>query len=193
MSRFIRAKNATLKRLFLGRPNDSLEGRFMAVPSGIDQGVLLGFVVIFARFELALKNAGFYCRPQQKPEGHPPDAKPDWDKFALSLRPIFKPQANDTLKESYEYLISNPPWRQVVINGALMWSADYAPSTCSVAEHLLLLIRGLRNNLFHGVSFSTVQGYDAETTKNLLRASIVVLTECLRLSPGVRVAFEEIS
>ena len=157
----------------------------------IDRDVLLDFFVTFACFELALKNAGFFQqRPQSNPL-YPPDARPDWDTFAVSLRSVFSSKANAELHEACEYLLSNPPWREVIVNGVLMWRADGPPLGLLIGEAVLLLIRRLRNNLFHGGSFSPVQGYDTLTTESLLRASVLVLVECLQLSPKVRAAFED--
>ncbi len=55
-------------------------------PAGINQTVLLKFFLTFARFEFALKNAGFFQRPRNINPADPPDAHPDWDCFAASIR-----------------------------------------------------------------------------------------------------------
>jgi len=53
---------------------------------GVDQGELLDFFLTFARFEYALKAAGFF-RPRTQHRTRPdepeeyPDAEPDWSHF----------------------------------------------------------------------------------------------------------------
>ena len=157
----------------------------------IDREALLDFFVTFARVELALKSAGFFQHHPCPDPTDPPDASPDWDKFAISLRTVFCKDVNPNLYAACEDILLNPPWREVICNDSSMWRADPPPQELTPVESLLLSIRRLRNNLFHGASFSSVQGYDLTTTENLLKASVIVLKECLRVSPTVQKEYED--
>lgn len=157
----------------------------------MDGAALLDFFLTFARLELALKSAGFFQHHPWPDLTDPPDASPDWDKFAVSLRNVFRKDVNSNLSTACEDIVLNPPWREVICNDSLLWRADPPPQGLTPVESLLLSIRRLRNNLFHGASFNSVQGYDFRTTENLLKASVVVLKECVRLSPAVQKEYED--
>jgi len=57
----------------------------------------------------------------------------------------------------------------------------------------LRMVRSIRNNLFHGGKYNIEVHEDTDRTEHLLRSSLVVLEECLELSPEVRLHFEEAS
>ncbi|MBP6003683.1 MAG: hypothetical protein KA746_09645 [Pyrinomonadaceae bacterium] len=132
----------------------------------------------FSRFEYALKAAGFHTG-----EG---EAKADWRNFALSIeKDLANPEGN--LKAAIEYILTQPPRKQVIRNGLLEWDPS-APTTNSQADLILLYIRRIRNNLFHGGKFNG-HWFDPPRSAELLRSSLTVLDACLEASTDVRVAF----
>jgi hypothetical protein len=144
----------------------------------IDRDLLFEFFVVFSKFEFALKHSAFLI-------GDASRAEPNWDGFAASLRNSFQASASSQLKEACEYLLLNPPMKQVVVSGKLAWSSN-APDSLSEAERLLLLVRRVRNNLFHGGKFSAGCFEDTPRQECLLKSTLIILAECLRLSPEVR-------
>lgn len=84
----------------------------------INRELLLNFFLTFSRFEYALKVSNFLKRPNPSVNNalRPPDAQPDWDRFAISLQSTFQKDKNDQLLEASEYIIESPPWKQVIVN-----------------------------------------------------------------------------
>jgi hypothetical protein len=149
----------------------------------IDRNLLLKFFVVFSKFELALKNSTFVV-------GNDRRADPNWDCFGRSLRHAFRTNWNPALAEACDCLLLNPPMKQVVLDKRLAWSTVGPDQRLSDIEQLLLLIRHVRNNLFHGGKFNTEVFEDTERQGRLLESSLVVLAECLRLSPQVKSMFD---
>jgi hypothetical protein len=135
---------------------------------------LLDFFLTFSRFEFALKAAGFFKRPnpERQDARRPTDAKPDWDKFAVSLRSSFQPHATDALREAFEYIQNSPPQKQVIVNNSVDWKTPVMPEHESEVEFLLRMVRSVRNNLFHGGKHNIKK---TERTELLLRHSLTIL------------------
>jgi len=156
-----------------------------------DKDLLLEFFLTFSCFEFALKSSGMY-----KPSGRNDDpntgyrAEPDWDNFARNLRGSLQANSSPQLAEACEYLLLNPPWREVVANATLMWDGTAESDTLSEVEKLIRYVRRVRNNLFHGGKFSTLPVSDRRRNAELMQYSLVVLRECLRLSDSVRAEYE---
>jgi hypothetical protein len=136
---------------------------------------------VFARFEYALKAAGFHIGNENE------EAKPDWRSFAESVPDAFKNLQNEDLKESIRYIKAHPPKKQVIQGGNLAWS-DVVPATNLESDLILLYVRRVRNNLFHGGKFNG-RWFDPERSKLLLRHCLTILNACLDVSPSVREAY----
>lgn len=156
-----------------------------------NRDLLLNFFLTFSCFEFALKSSGM-CRPPGRNDD--PNmgyrAEPDWDNFARSLRDSFQTTSSPRLAEACHYLLLNPPWREVVANGTLMWDAAAENDALSDIEKLIRYIRRIRNNLFHGGKFSTLPVLNRRRNAELMEYSLVVLEECLRLSDPIRAEYE---
>ena len=100
---------------------------------------------MFARFEYALKAAGYH-------EGNG-EAKPDWRRFAESIPDIFDNPSTLELQTAIDYLEQHPPKKQVVKDNVLEWQVS-RPSTNLKSDLILLYVRRVRNNLFHGGKFN---------------------------------------
>lgn len=103
------------------------------------------FFRMFARMEYALKSAGFH-----NGEGR---AEADWGAFALSIEQHLQDPQSDEVREAKAYLLTRPPKKQIIKNGLLQWSDSRATSD-SEADLVLLYVRRVRNNLFHGGKFN---------------------------------------
>ncbi|MFQ5882517.1 MAG: hypothetical protein ACE5I9_08620 [Candidatus Methylomirabilales bacterium] len=149
----------------------------------IDRDLLLEFFLHFSRFEFALKTAGFA-------HGDLDSVHPSWDDFAVSIRDQFDKSVNTKLLEACNYILDDPPRKQVLLNGGLAWKTQAQPLGQSEVEFLLRMVRCIRNNLFHGGKHNVALHEDRVRSETLLRNSLVILDECLRLSPDVKRAFD---
>jgi hypothetical protein len=140
----------------------------------IDEKLVLEFLYTFSRFEYALKRAGY----------HSPDGKAalaDWDGFENVLTGL--PAADLTpVLASGDYILAKPPKKQVVASGGLSWE-ESAP-TASQIKMLIIYIRRIRNNLFHGGKFPEGPVHDVARDTDLLRSGVSVLKALLKI-PGL--------
>ena len=159
----------------------------------VDLELLLNFFLTFSRFEYALKASGLFKRTnsQRNDALRPPEAQPDWDTFAVSLRCVFQSDRTETLKQACEFILDSPPLKQVIINDAVSWETPVRPSHELDVEFLLRMVRCVRNNLFHGGKHNNEVHEDNERAEMLLKSSLTILDECLALAPNVKYAFDE--
>lgn len=143
--------------------------------------LVLQFFVAFSRFEYALKRCQ-YVRGQR---GY---ANPNWDKFAASIEVQFDMNKAGELKRAVDFLLDHPPKKQVVLGGQLAW-VDSEQGNTPLAQWLSILVRIVRNNLFHGEKMRLVMGMDSERGRKLVRSSLVVLLFWLDLDPELNRIF----
>src|SRR5204862_4830126 len=99
----------------------------------------------FSRFECAMKRSGFLKSDRFG------GAKPDWTKFSASLGGHLSTSSDPKFQAARVNLLSAPPKRQVVIDDReIGWADNLRRSNETDDEHLLRLVRTVRNNLFHG-------------------------------------------
>lgn len=139
--------------------------------------LVVDFFVIFARFEYALKRLG-YIQPNKS------YVSPDWGAFARDFPPTFDPHRTPELMAATTYLHEHPPHQQVYRNQTLAWKPRKQDTHLTLTS-LLQTIRNVRNNLFHGGKFPSGPVGDPARNQQLLSASMIVLTECLRLHPAL--------
>jgi len=131
----------------------------------------------FARIEYALKATKFHYG-----DG---DARPNWNKFASSVRGVLE---NDpAIAVAIKYMSEKPPKKQIILNDYLQWE-DVTPNASKTHEILSCVLR-VRNNLFHGGKFNG-RWFKPERSKELLLHSLSILDACLLASPRVKEAFE---
>ena len=149
----------------------------------INKHLLLEFFLVLSRMEYALKATGFLLGSER-------GVKPNWDNFAQEIRDSFNKELNLELLKACNYYLNNPPEKQVVIDGSLYWSA-LMPNNPSEIEQLLILVRRVRNNLFHGGKYNR-QGSD-ETARNesLLRYGITIVKASAALMRNVDDAYRD--
>jgi hypothetical protein len=149
----------------------------------IDRKVLLEFFLTFSRFEYALKAAGYAFERNGT-------VNPDWRRFELELISIFNMRNNDKLITASNYFFDNPPFKQVLHNGKLAWESQCPNQNESDIQFLLRMVKCVRNNLFHGGKHNNWLHEDKQRTETLLCNSLIILNECLRLSPQVKNRFD---
>lgn len=150
-----------------------------------NRDLVITFFIAFSRFEYALKEEGFVNRNQDK-------VTANWDQFATSIRASFRPDRTPELQAAVDYLHDSPPRKQIVQGGTrLGWSPSRYPENTPLIHELLLSIRTVRNNLFHGAKFQEIlhENHSNDRNQLLLQSSLIILEECLRLSTPVRRTF----
>lgn len=133
----------------------------------------------FARMEYALKAAGYH-------RGDGP-AKPDWDRLGRDCDQCFRETNSPELRAAIDYIMDEPPRKQVIEEGRLAWKEVVAHGQTR-GEQLLVYIRRIRNNLFHGGKFNG-HWFASERSKTLLCHSLTVLRACRDACPLVANAF----
>lgn len=148
----------------------------------LDHDLLLEFFVTFARFEFALKDAGFFTGDIQR-------VSPDWTRFGRSLD-LNTARLHSECAAAIDYFSLHPPWRQVVAGDGLGWDSAVGFTTLERMDQVLDLVRRVRNNLFHGGKFNDDGHSDPGRNELLLRSGLAILHRCLEMSPSVATAYE---
>ncbi len=130
----------------------------------------------FAAAEHDLKAMGFIRRGSE-------DAQADWDEFARAIKRRFRVDRPVQIAKAWQFLTGNPPRKQVIRDGRLEWLAVARPAGLSDAEYGLLLVRRVRNNLFHGGKFIVGGTRQPDRDRELVDASFRILEFARGLSP----------
>ena len=139
------------------------------------------FLGVFARFEFALKATRFAC-------GDTSQVNPDWDTFAGEIDTKFNLVKDEEFKEAANCLLCFPPKKQVLSGKTIKWLDSPPDPHLPRAQRVILMVRRVRNNLFHGGKFPTPDG-NMERDTALVSHSLVVLRTCLRLNHEVEAAY----
>jgi hypothetical protein len=132
---------------------------------------------VFARFEYALKDAGFGRA------GRRDVVEVAWNTFAnegLTSHFMEKVIAEGIAPT----LLTRPPSHQVLKGGALEWQEAVPPAT---VQDLLGAVCRVRNNLVHGGKHGDE---DADRNEALVAEALAVLMEALHANEDVRYRFE---
>ncbi len=149
-----------------------------------EPALVLEFLATFARFEYALKRSATYLNDTA-------DASPNWDAFAKAIKADFATATavDPRVGEAARYLRDHPPKKQIrKDDGTLGWK-DGGIDGDSVS--VLLAVRRVRNNLFHGGKFADGPISEVARDTELLKHSLQILRHCSRLDRDVQLHFEE--
>lgn len=159
--------------------------RLVGFPLGehLDHELIFKFFATFSRFEYALKRANF-----RKPGAKNEPADPDWDAFALKIAASFgnRRQKDGALDVAIDVLVADPPKKQT---HDMRWIAVEPQGDPAGAPNVLLMVRRIRNNLFHGGKARAV--HEVERDNILVKNALVVLDHALACDDDVRGMFEE--
>jgi hypothetical protein len=145
---------------------------------------VIEFFVVFSRFEYALLRAGYIS-------GDCHGVLANWDRFASEANQRFNPDATAALKRSTSYLLTHPPRKQVNEEGHLAWSDGFPVVNQPRLLRLSLLVRRIRNNLFHGEKLNDLlEGYSSRNLE-LIGSALTVLYACVDLNDTVRDFFRQ--
>ena len=138
----------------------------------VPRELTLEFLATFARFEFALKKAGY---------AHGDDSKvsPDWDSFANDVAKLDAATLAPALN-ACQYLQQHPPKKQVLTNGSLGWVARQGTTGSAIGD-VLRSVRTVRDNVFHGGKFPDGMVTDPLRDEQLIRDCVAVLKGLLEL------------
>jgi hypothetical protein len=143
---------------------------------------VIEFSVAFSRFEYALTEAGYVAGDCHRVQA-------DWDTFACESDQRFDPDATPSLKQAVTYLLTYPPRKQIYVDGHTEWSIAAPPQTDPLLKRLLVLVRRVRNNLFHGDKLNDLLERYSERNLELIRSSVTVRYFCVDLNDRVQANF----
>ncbi len=138
----------------------------------VPRALTLEFLATFARFEFALKKAGYV-------KGDDSRVSPDWDSFAGDVAKLDAALLAPALN-ACPYLQQHPPKKQILQNGQLRWT-DRQGISGSAIGNVLLSIRTVRNNVFHGGKFPDGPVAEPLRDEQLIRDCLAVLEALLQL------------
>jgi hypothetical protein len=140
------------------------------------------FLAVFARCEFALKVGGFA-------RGDETRVDPDWDGFARAIGTQFDRSHDPRSKIAAAYLLEHPPKKQVLVDGRVEWRDAPLDKNLTCTEQLLLAVRRVRNNLFHGGKFLPAHQQGSDRDRLLVQHSLTVLRTYVGLHPRVLDAY----
>lgn len=153
--------------------------------NSVDEELLLEFFKTFAKFEFALKASPFRC---ERGGG----VEPDWESFIDSIADVFNKNANHEIKEACDYILNDPPKRQVLKNNKIVWVKPNCPqNTRDKNKFLLKMVKQIRNNLFHGGKHDSEFPNNSERKTILLKSGLTILSYCLSLNDQLDYYFKD--
>jgi hypothetical protein len=150
----------------------------------VNEKLLLKFFLTFSKFEYALKESGFYRRSRYD------NAEPYWNNFIESIEALFDKDFNDELKDACDFILINPPRKQVVKANFIMWETQSQPRNESETKFLIDMVKSIRNHLFHGAKFGEGLHDDSEGVTKLLESALIILKYTLSLNEHLKNNYE---
>ncbi|RUO38632.1 hypothetical protein CWE13_03020 [Aliidiomarina shirensis] len=142
------------------------------------------FLAVFARMEYALKATRFAV-------GNRREVSASWDRFANVANERFYAESSEDLKVAVEYLWNSPPRKQFLSEGGRVRFRDFEIDPDQSQLHqLILMVRTVRNNLFHGGKHIPDGEVEPGRNQSLVHYSLILLRECTQLVDDVRDAYE---
>jgi hypothetical protein len=143
------------------------------------------FLAVFSRMEYALKATGTYAM-----DGGRGKAAANWDTFANRIDKMFCALADQDLKVAVDYLLNKPPRKQVYEKGTVRFRDQKIDKAQATTQQTLLMVRTVRNNLFHGGKYLVGDEKEAGRNEALVTHSLRVLEACFPLDESVRANYE---
>lgn len=141
------------------------------------------FLAVFSRLEYALKASGYAV-------GNESRIDPAWDRFANEIDGTFANLQNEVVAEARNYLLSSPPRKQVLKDSRVIFQDQRIDENQRKAQQVLLMVRTVRNNLFHGGKHLPDGEKEPNRNFHLVDSALKVLEACSALNTEVRAAYE---
>ncbi|MGD0235188.1 MAG: hypothetical protein ABSC55_11715 [Syntrophorhabdales bacterium] len=136
--------------------------------------LIYDFVFKFSRFEFALKEFKY-----RKPGKFDNNAEPDWTGFVRDFEGVYSPC------QFARKLLEKPPRRQIIKDGNLDWENLCFHKTNSWLKKVVLSIKTIRNNLFHGGKHGDKSWDDQVRITFLLENANRVIDQLSNLDPDL--------
>lgn len=146
---------------------------------GIDQ-LAQEFFKEFSRSEYSLKAAGF-----NHGDGN---AEANWSMFSKEVKGLVQDRKSEQLSYAINFILNYPPKKQIIRDGRIQWS-EAAQNNKLKAENLLVYVRRVRNNLFHGGKFNG-HWFEPERSKKLIVSCLVILKAFVNYVEKTREAYQ---
>jgi hypothetical protein len=128
------------------------------------------FFKLFAQYEYALKAMGYGAA------GSNGQAEPSWNRFANEIGIRIMAVNEEPVVTARQYLLEQPPKRQIWVGGAVEWEA--VSNDDKSVQALFGHLRRVRNNLYHGGKFNG-RWIDPDRSWQLIGHSLVILDALL--------------
>ncbi|MBT2059466.1 hypothetical protein KKZ47_10725 [Enterobacter hormaechei subsp. xiangfangensis] len=122
----------------------------------------------FARYEYCLKAVGLRHNTKE--------AKANWDMYANEVKDVLEKPKSPLLQEAIDYFLTHPPKKQIIKKDILDWD-DTPLEERVLAKKIFILIRRVRNNLFHGGKFNG-NWFEPERSELLMNYALIILRAC---------------
>jgi len=140
------------------------------------------FIAVFSRMEYALKSTKFATGGEKRVEAA-------WDCFANKYDEKLLAIDEPDLKEAINFLLTQPPRKQVLQDGEVSFIDQVIDDKQKKTQQLILMIRTVRNNLFHGGKYLPTGENEVGRNRKLVESSLIVLGRCIDLDDAVMTSF----
>lgn len=130
------------------------------------QSIIFKFIKKFIAFEVKLKKLGYFKKSIKRK-----NVEVDWDSFQKDYARMINELVEGNKKE-FQYLITHPPKKMCVKDNVITFDRTMSDDH---AKELLISLRAIRNNLFHGGKFDGEELSGSERNMTLLNSAIIVL------------------
>ena len=142
------------------------------------------FFAVFSRMEYALKATRF-------PAGNDRHVYADWEAFANEANRQFHSSMSKELKDAVAYLRDAPPKKQMLNEMHQVRFVDFPHEEhrCEL-DQLLLMVRCVRNNLFHGGKHLPDGEKVPGRNEVLVKHALTIIKVCISILPDVKESYE---
>lgn len=141
------------------------------------------FLAVFSRMEYALKSTRYAIGSKKKVD-------PAWDIFANEIDDAFFYIEDTAVVAARNFLLAYPPRKQALEGTRITFIDQNIDAKQKQTQQILLMVRTVRNNLFHGGKYLPGGEQEPGRNKLLVQHSLTVLLACSQLDDEVRNSFE---
>ena len=141
------------------------------------------FMATFSRAEHALKSTAYA-------QGNEKGVVAAWDNFANEIHKECSHITDASIIEAANFLLESPPRKQVLRDGKVEFNEQTIDQDQKRTQQLFLMIRTVRNNLFHGGKYLPHGENEVGRNEKLVRSALAALKAGISLNDEVRVSFE---
>jgi hypothetical protein len=152
----------------------------------VDRELAFDFLVIFSRFEYALKEMKHVHKNGKLPR----NLDVDYSGYAQNIEGVFaaRIKSSDSLKAAVEYFCQSPPRRQIWDGFRPDWAAPETGLKPSASQMLVFTFR-VRNNLFHGGKGWLAPEGNIDRDRRLMESAIAIIQAVLEIDEELLSAF----